>query len=103
MSKSLVAKVVFGEITLGDVLNEFKKNIVALHIYSEDAGLDQIASGDQWWDTGSSLEVLGESFNLKTKVKIRDNSLEFSQAFCEYTLTLLGKLPLDSLLPKKSS
>lgn len=102
MSKSLVAKTVFGELTLGDVFLEFKKDIMAFHIYSEDVGIDQMASGDQWHDTGSSLDILGEDFRFKTKVKIRDNSLEFSQDDYEYTLTFLGKLPLDSLLPKSS-
>lgn len=105
MSKKLVAKTVFGELTLGDVLKKFHKNISAITVEYE----DKEATYDNWYFDEGELQIIDEyekvcSFPLDAKVKVRSDELEFENENGTFILTFMEhkKVKFDSLLPKKS-
>jgi hypothetical protein len=108
MSKSLVAKAVFGEITLGEVLKKFHKKISAIIVEYE----DNENTYDNWCvddgDCGQELQLMDDyevtSFPLETKVKLRSGELEIEHEVGTFILTFMEhkKVKFDSLLPKKS-
>jgi len=109
MSKSLVAKAVFGEITLGEVLKKFHKKISAIIVEY----LDSENTYDSWCiddleDGGQELQLMDDyevtSFPLETKVKLRSGELEIENEVGTFILTFMEhkKVKFDSLLPKKS-
>ena len=104
MSKSLVAKAVFGEITLGDVLKKFHKKISAIVVEYEDSEFIY----DSWCVDEGELQLMEDyetlSFPLDTKIKLRSSELELEDETGIYVLTFMQhkKVKFDSLLPKRS-
>ena len=104
MSKSLVAKAVFGEITLGDVLKKFHKKISAIVVEYEDSEFIY----DSWCVDEGELQLMEDyetlSFPLDTKIKLRSSELELEDETGIYVLTFMQhkKVKFESLLPKRS-
>ena len=109
MKNALVAKAVFNELTLGEVFKYFEGKIESLHVYCEDTGVDFFSQ--DWAITkpvhgrglSQHLELYGPyetdfQFDLKTKVKIHQNELEFKDENKTFFLTLFQKIDFSSLL-----
>jgi len=106
MSKSLVAKAVFGEITLGEVLKKFHKKISAIMVeYEDNESIYDNWCVDDDGDGGQELQLPDDyevtSFPLETKVKLRSSELEIENEVGTFILTFMEhkKVKFDSLLP----
>lgn len=108
--QELIAKVVFGEATLGEVLKRFEYRIstVTITILRDDrpsVGYDY----NSWWIEDGKIVLVGESgdyqrrctFNLDTKVMVHDGYLELKENSDSYRLVLLEtkKITFDEILP----
>lgn len=104
--KKLVAKTVFGEITLRDLVGKFGDDILMIHVYSEDSAVDCISKG--WSFDEDDLYLHGTldidfTFDLDTKVLVQDERIKFEHEGDTYLLTFLGPVKFDAILPSKGS
>lgn len=100
--KELLAKNVFGEITLRDIIRHFTGRIEAFHIYGEDNGID-ISSKD-WGMNEEYLQFYSEyeidlEFHLDAKIKVREKELEVETEGKTYILTIYQKADFSHLMP----
>jgi len=82
MTNEMLAKTVFGEITLGEVFSLFSGRISCIGI----GPIESKTAGDYdcWWTEGDILHCSGRdevykrklTFNLTSKVKVYENHLE---------------------------
>jgi hypothetical protein len=100
--QELMAKAVFGEITLGEVLNKFADKISFIEV--DRGGLD--ARYESWLLEDGELQLFGEyemelALPLDSKVKVQEHSIEFRHEDETYSLTFVESktIKFDSLLP----
>jgi len=100
--KELLAKNVFGEITLEDVYRRFGKDIVAIHVENS-LGADLVNTSWSIEDgqfLGHGVYEADFFFNLKTKVKVLDSHIELEdEDGTEWYLTFLVPVKLSRLVP----
>lgn len=111
--QELIAKAVFGEITLGEVFRRFEYRISAANIAvlrnSHPVGHDY----DSWWfEAGRIIFVGGDetdkrriSFPLEVKVKVQDSCLEFRDPNAPFPvrMSLLETKPIKLILPGEAA
>ena len=106
-NQELIAKTVFGEITLGEVLNRFENRISSIGIGPVGRKFD--AEYNSWWTEERELHCVGRDevyerkivFNLDSKVRVYENHLEISVSGRSYRIVFFETkgIKLDSLLP----
>lgn len=99
-NQELVAKTVFGEITLGDVIRKFKPDIQSIHIETD--GVEVVVNS--WKVSEKNLKLYNDydlegCFDLETKVKVYDDHLEFEHDGLEFYMSFLVTAKLSSLIP----
>lgn len=99
----LVAKTVFGEMTLGEVFQKFEGRVSSITVIL-DRGMD--SEYTSWIFDAGTVSFVGEweveyEFPLNTKVKVREDFLEFEYKSETYTITLTESknIRFDALLP----
>ena len=106
----LIAKVVFGEATLGEVLNRFEYRISTMTVTVLRGDLRSVGYDyNSWWTEDGKIVLVGEdggyqrrcTFNLDTKVRVHDGYLELKENSDSYRLVLLEtkKITFDEILP----
>ena len=98
----LVAKTVFGEMTLGEVFQKFEGRASSITVDRNDVSNDY----DSWILEDGTVSFVGEweveyEFPLNTKVKVREDFLEFEYKSETYTIALTESknIRFDALLP----
>jgi hypothetical protein len=101
--QELIAKTVFGEITLGEVLKKFADRISSIEVESN--GLD--SQYESWLLKDGELRLFGEyemelALPLDSKVKVQEDSIEVRHKDETYSLTFVESnvIKFDSLLPR---
>lgn len=100
--QELIAKTVFGEITLGEVLNKFESKISWMEVEHEGSE----AKYESWVLGEGFLQLFGEyemelSLPLDSKTKVRKDSIEVEYEGETFTFTFMESktVKFDSLLP----
>jgi len=100
--RELIAKAVFGEITLGEVIGKFESSISS--IFVERDGED-LGNFDSWAIEEGHLQLLSEhaveaDFLLDSRVKVHESWLELEKDGVVWTLSFLEykKVRFDSIL-----
>lgn len=103
MNKELVAKTVFGEITLGEIFKLFEKKISLIMV--EEGGVER-GNYDHFEVDEDKLCIYGEwqmehAFWMDSKVKVQEDFLEVEDGGFTYHLTFIESknIKFDSLLP----
>lgn len=100
--KEMLAKNVFGELTLEEVFHRFNKDLVAIHVENS-LGADFVNTSwsiDDGQLLGHGEYELDFVFNLETKVKVLDSHIELKdEEGTEWYLTLLLPVKFDRILP----
>lgn len=100
--QELIAKTVFGEITLGEVLNKFESKISWMEVEYD----GREAKYESWVLEDGDLQLFGEwemevRLPLDSKAKIREDSIEVEYEGENFTFTFIESktVRFDSLLP----
>lgn len=100
--KELLAKNVFGELTLEDVYRRFGKNLVAIQVENS-LGADLVNTSwsiDDGQFLGHGEYEVDFVFNLKSKVKVFDSHIELKdEEGTEWYLTFLVPAKLSRIIP----
>lgn len=105
-NEELLAKNVFGELTLRDIIRHFTGKIESFHIYSEDDATD--LSSKDWGMNEENLQFYGEyemdfEFDLNSKIKVREDELEVEQEGKTYILTIHQKADFSPFIPRRKN
>lgn len=102
-NRELVAKTVFGEITLGEVFKIYENNVS--HISVEEGGVER-GKYESFQVEEDQLQLYGEwemehAFWLGSKVKVQEDFLEIEDEGLTYHLTFVESktIKFSSLLP----